>query len=153
MLSTVIAIVGTLLGALLSGVLQQRVNRSEREIALGETRREAQISAVTALAVAVSDHRRAMWELRDAQLTNRDPARVQDLRDESHRTRSAVTEPAVRVTLLITDPAVRTAAQEAVQSTYRMRGARDLDQLETQRAAALTAHDAMVGTAAEHLAA
>ncbi|MER6094201.1 pRL2-23 [Streptomyces bluensis] len=153
MVSTVIAVIGTLLGAIASGLLQHRAAHSVRVEARDDQRRAEQLAAVTDLAVAVSDHRRAMWEVTDAKLTDQPETRVTELRDESHRTRSCITAPAVRVRLLIEDQAVRAAATEAVQATYRMRDAADLAELEAMRQTALATHDAMIEAAARYLAA
>ncbi|QHF97570.1 pRL2-23 [Streptomyces sp. NHF165] len=152
MWTSLIAVIGTLAGAILSGLLQHRVARSDRADAQAEQLRQHRMDAVAALAVALSDHRRAMWQLRDAQLTDQPHQRVEELLDESHHTRSAVTDPAVRLRLLIADPTVRAAAAEAVQATYRMRDAASLDVLQVQRRAALDAHDAMVEAAGRALA-
>jgi hypothetical protein len=153
MIGTVIAVLGTLLGAIASGLLQHRAAHSVRVEAREDERRAEQLAAVTELAVAVSDHRRAMWEVTDATLTGQPEARVIELRDESHRTRSTITAPSVRVRLLIKDQAVRAAATEAVQATYRMRDANDLAELEAARRTALDTHDAMIEAAAQYLAA
>ncbi|WP_030883755.1 hypothetical protein [Streptomyces sp. NRRL S-1868] len=152
MWTSLIAVVGTLAGAIVSGLLQHRVARTDRADARADQLRQHRMDAVTALAVALSDHRRAMWQLRDAQLTDQPDQRVEELLEESHHTRSAVTDPAVRLRLLIADPAVRAAADEAVQATYQMRDAASLDVLQAQRRAALGAHDAMVEAAGRFLA-
>ncbi|MET9293832.1 pRL2-23 [Streptomyces sp. NPDC003077] len=151
MWSTLIAVVGTLAGALVSGLLQHRVARADRIEARREQVRRDRMHAVTSLATALSDHRRAMWELYDATLTDQPAQRVQELRDESHRTRSAITEPAVRVRLLIADEAVRAAAAQATTATYVIRDATGLDDLQARRHAALCAHDAFVDAAGTFL--
>lgn len=148
-----LAVVGTLAGSLLTGLLQHRVARADRADARAEQLRQRRMDAVTALAVALADHRRAMWELMDAVLTGADAQRVVALRDETHRTRSAVTAPAVSLRLLIPDPAARAAADAAVQATYRMRDAASLDALQDARRVALGTHDDMVRAAGAYLAA
>lgn len=150
--ASLVAVVGTLAGALVSGSLQHRVARSDRSDARANQVRLDRIEAVTTLAVALSDHRGAMWHVREAQLTNQDTHRVEELRDESRRTRSSVTAPAVRLRLLIADPAVRTAAREAIDATYAMRGAPTVAALQEQRRTALAAHDRMVDAAGAFLA-
>ncbi|MEU3084703.1 pRL2-23 [Streptomyces diastaticus] len=150
MWQTLIAVLGTLAGALAAGIMQARIARITRDAARADDHRREAIDAVTTLAVAVSDHRRSMWELGDAQLTDADADRIQALRDETHRTRSAVTAPAVRVQLLA--PALQPTAHAAVQATYAMRQPTNLDELETLRATALTAHDELVATATTTLA-
>ncbi|WP_030547687.1 hypothetical protein [Streptomyces albus] len=151
MLTTVIAVLGTLAGALVSGLLQHRAARSDRADARGEQLRRDRMDAVTALAVAVSDHRRSMWNRRNAELTGAPAARIEELRDEAHRTRSAITDPAVRLRLLIADEAVRAAAVEATEATYRMRDAADVAGLQSMRRAALSAHDDFVNVAGAYL--
>lgn len=153
MWASLIAVFGTLAGALVSGRLAHRAARSDRAEGRTEQLRRDRIDSVTALAVAVADHRRAMWELVDAQLTGQPDQRVRDLRDESHRTRSMVTEPAVRVRLLIAAPTVRAAAEAAVRTTYVMRDAASLEALQDQRASALEAHDVFVNSAGTYLTA
>ncbi|MDJ1136390.1 pRL2-23 [Streptomyces iconiensis] len=152
MWTSLVAVIGTLAGALVSGLLQHRVARTDRSDARAEQLRRDRMDAVTALARSVSDHRRAMWQVRDAELTGQSAERVEELRDESHRTRSEITDPAVRLKLLFTDSAVRTAAQEAAQATYRMRECTTLDQLQAGRAAALAAHDDFVSVCGDFLA-
>lgn len=151
MWGSIIAVVGTLLGATVAGIIQHRADRTARTAQTEDARRERVVTAITDLATAVSNHRRAMWALRDAQLTGQSEERVRALLDESHRTRADITGPAVQVRLLARSSDIRAAAHEAVQSTYRMRDAADLDVLETQRATALDAHDQFVEIAARSL--
>ncbi|MGY1437160.1 pRL2-23 [Streptomyces reniochalinae] len=152
MWASLIAVIGTLTGALLSGLLQHRAVHTERADARRQALRRDQLDAVTALAVAVSDHRRTMWESRQAMLAGADAARVLELREAAHETRSAITAPAVRIRLLIRDADTRAAADEAALATYRMRDAADLDELTALRSEALAAHDAFVSCAGMALA-
>ncbi|PJT46520.1 pRL2-23 [Streptomyces albidoflavus] len=151
MLATLLAVAGTLLGALVSGLLQHHLARAARAEAHAAQHRTAQLDAVTHLADALSAHRRAMWAVLDATHTGTDPDRVTDLRDESHRTRAAVTAPAVRIRLLIADQTVRDAATTAITATYAIRDAADPTHLDALRQAALSAHDHLVEEAARHL--
>ncbi|MDJ1138163.1 pRL2-23, partial [Streptomyces iconiensis] len=61
MWTSLVAVIGTLAGALVSGLLQHRVARTDRSDARAEQLRRDRMDAVTALARSVSDHRRAMW--------------------------------------------------------------------------------------------
>ncbi|MFL4497375.1 pRL2-23 [Streptomyces sp. VTCC 41912] len=145
MATTLITTVGRLLGALIRyfGAAQGRAHDAQ------VARRAEQVDAVTALSVTVSDHRRAMWQHQDAVLTGAPAARVEELRAAQHQTRSAIAQPAVQVALLV--PAARGEADAAVRATYAIRGARDLEDLEDRRAAALAAHDRMVARMVRHL--
>ena len=150
MTEALVAVVGTLAGGLLTGLLQHRTARTGRTAARAEHLRQERLDAVTALAVALSDHRRAMWHVRHADLTAAPADRVRELRDESHRTRSALTSPAVRIRLLIPDAAVRGAAEAAVAATYALREAADIHALQRGRCTARDLHDDFVDIAGSY---
>ncbi|MGW4914151.1 hypothetical protein [Streptomyces sp. NPDC004270] len=60
MLATVLAVMGTLLGSIVTGTFQHlAVGRAERAAATEQVRR-GRLDAVTTLASAGSDHRRAL---------------------------------------------------------------------------------------------
>ncbi|MFF7341487.1 pRL2-23 [Streptomyces sp. NPDC008163] len=145
---TLIAVFGTLAGTLVAGFVQARIARSARDATRADDRRRDCVNAVIDLAVALSAHRRAMWELGDARLTGADEERIQALRDESHRTRGSITAPAARVQLLA--PVAQEAARLAVQATYAMRNPTDEHELEALRRGALETHDALLATAGRH---
>ncbi|MFK0113951.1 hypothetical protein [Streptomyces sp. NPDC091217] len=151
--ATVLAIVGTLLGTVVSGLFQHTsAGRTER-VGRAEQLRKDQLEAATALAVAISDHRAAMWVRGDALLKG-DPAdRVRELRIRTQETRSAVTRPLIALRLHIVDPAVQAAAGAMVTATYAMRDSYDSTEDLTQaRETAMHAHDTFVATAAAFLA-
>ncbi|MEV5982856.1 hypothetical protein [Streptomyces sp. NPDC052114] len=156
MLSTlgpaVLAIVATLLGAIVTGRFQERAAERSVRVNHGESIRRDRLEAVTALACAVSDHRRALWTRGDAVLKNADTQRIEALRGESHMTRSAVTRPLVALRVLIEDQVVRTAADRMITLTYAVRNAyATSEELTTAREAAKAAHDTFVDTAARFL--
>lgn len=152
MTTAVIAVLGTLLGAVVSGLFQHLAAGRTEKVARTEQLRRDRLEAVTALATAISDHRAAMWARGDAVLKN-DPAdRARDLKTRSHATRSAVTRPLIALRLHITDPAVRQAADAMVAATYAMRDAyATTDDLTQARETALVAHDQFVDAAAQYL--
>ncbi|MFH8797699.1 hypothetical protein [Streptomyces sp. NPDC017941] len=152
MFTTIVAVAGTLLGAIVSGWFQHRAAGRSEKVARTEQNRRDQLEAVTALAVAISDHRAAMWARGDARLKGDPPDRLRDLQTRSHATRSAVTRPRVALRLHVTDPATRQAADAMVSTTYAMREAyTSTDDLTRAREAALQAHDRFVDVAALHL--
>ncbi|MFC8493963.1 hypothetical protein ACFUJU_24800 [Streptomyces sp. NPDC057235] len=149
-----LAILGTLLGAIVSGRFQERA--AERAVRIGhsETIRRDRLEAVTALAVAVSDHRRTLWDRGEAILKGADAELIQALRVESRATRAAVARPLVSMRVLITDRTVREAADRMITLTYAIREALDDAQaLATARQEAVAAHDEFVNTAARYLTA
>ncbi|MFG3492792.1 hypothetical protein [Streptomyces sp. NPDC047972] len=152
LVTAALAIIGTLLGAIVSGRFQERA--AERAVRVGhtETIRRDRLEAVTALAVAVSDHRRTLWRRGEAVLKGDDDALVQALHAESQATRAAVARPLVTMRVLITDPAVRDAADRMITLTYAIRESLDNAQaLASARQEAVAAHDAFVDTAARYL--
>ncbi|MGW4232233.1 hypothetical protein ACWEF9_23585 [Streptomyces sp. NPDC004980] len=87
MLATAIAVLGTLLGAIVAGAFQQKTaGRAERAATTAQLRRD-RLDAVTELAAAGSDHRRAMWMRGEAVLNGAPAEQVQELRRASVRQR------------------------------------------------------------------
>ncbi|MEU1077952.1 MULTISPECIES: hypothetical protein [unclassified Streptomyces] len=152
LVTAALAIVGTLLGSIVSGRFQERAAERSVRVSHGEAIRRDRLEAVTALACAVSDHRRAMWMRGDETLKGASTERIEALRGESHMTRSAVTRPLVALRVLIEDQAVRAAADEMVTLTYALRDAyATTEALTAAREAAKVAHDAFVDVAAGYL--
>ncbi|MGY4973492.1 hypothetical protein ACWGCC_30495 [Streptomyces nigrescens] len=153
LVTAALAIVGTLLGAVVSGRFQERAADRAIRVSTGEALRRDRLEAVTALACAAADHRRAMWMRADADLAYASADWITALRAESHTTRSAINRPMVALHVLITDPAVRAAADRMVTLTYAMRNADTTETLTTAREAAKAAHTEFVETAAGYLTA
>ncbi|MFF3958788.1 protein kilB [Streptomyces sp. NPDC001890] len=180
MLSTVIAVVGTLLGAVVAGLIQHRTARTARSEARDDHRRDRELEAVTAFASAVAGHRRAMAvreELRlsgadlDAvaafasavaghrramavreglRLDGADPETLTAARVESHTTRAAIEAPKVQVLILV--PSLAAAAEEATRATFALRNAPDRLTLDALREDAVKATDQFVAAAARYFA-
>ncbi|MEV6549261.1 hypothetical protein AB0M57_11170 [Streptomyces sp. NPDC051597] len=162
LVTAALAIVATLLGAMVSGRFQERAAERQVRAAHGEAIRRDRLEAATALACAASDHRTTMWRRGDAVLKQAGSDRIEVLRGESHMTRSAVTRPLVALRILIEDQAVRAAADRMITLTYAIRraipaAAADIDRqaakhrLTEAREAAKTAHDDFVNTVARYL--
>ncbi|MFD8964405.1 hypothetical protein ACFV0C_05260 [Streptomyces sp. NPDC059568] len=151
MLATTLAILGTLLGAIVSGAFTLRTAGRAERVARQEQLRRDRLDAVIELATRVSDHRRTMWKRGNARLKGAPAERYEELRDKSHDTRGTVTRPLVAVRILIPDPVVRTAADEMITATYAMRDAfTSSDELTAARTAAMLAHDRFVDTVAAY---
>ncbi|MEV4974880.1 protein kilB [Streptomyces scopuliridis] len=146
MVASLIAVLGTLLGSVTAYVLQQRSARTERAESRTETAQRDRIAAVTAVAVALNDHRRAMWVREDLRLSGADEAAFQAARAESHITRSALTAPLVTVEILA--PELAEAATAAARAAYAMRNAADAHALTALRTEAMDAADRLVRQAA-----
>ncbi|WP_217207721.1 protein kilB [Streptomyces sp. AC550_RSS872] len=147
MLTALIAVLGTLSGSLLTGVIQHASQRAARRADEAERALSEGLTAVAELAAALADHRRAMWVREDLRLRGEDWA---EARAESHRTRSAITVPLLRVQLLM--PSVAAAARAAVDATYAMRRPSHESELAGCRDIAIQATDALVTAAGRYLA-
>ncbi|MEU2265231.1 pRL2-23 [Streptomyces olindensis] len=153
MWTTVVAVLGTLLGAVVAGVIQHRTARAGRAQDRAEALWRDRLDAITALAACATEHRRVLYAQQDAQLhaLRTDPDHLAALKEERYATRSATTAQLVRLHLLIVDPAVRQAAADLVTATYNLRDLADADDIEAHRLAAVAAHDTFVDTAADYL--
>lgn len=149
MFTAIVAVLGTLAGSLLTGILQHYSQRATRRAEEAAARSSEGLSAVGDLAAALADHRRAMWVREDLRLRREDWT---EARAESHRTRSAITVPLLRVQLLV--PEVAPAARVAVQATYGLRGGWESGEtgLAARREHAIAKTDEFVAAAGRHLA-
>lgn len=139
MLTTIVAILGTLAGAVITGTFAHLTQRSHQADAKATARRTEGINAVTDLVTALADHRRAMWVREDLRLRGQD---WDEARAASHATRSAITAPLLRVAILL--PELAPAAQTAARATYGLRGAGDEGGLRIAREHAITLSDQLV---------
>ncbi|MFD3848751.1 protein kilB [Streptomyces microflavus] len=146
MWGSVIAVLGTLLGSVTAYVLQQRTARKDRAEVRGYEERRDWIAAVTALTVALADHRRSMWVREDLRLAGASDADYQAARAASHNTRSALTAPLT--TLAILAPELARVAQGAADATYALWNTENRELLDFYRGAAIEAADELVRAAA-----
>lgn len=146
MWGSVIAVLGTLLGSVTAYMLQQRTARKDRAEVRGYEERRDRIAAVTALTVALADHRRSMWVREDLRLSGAPDADYQAARAASHNTRSALTAPLT--TLAILAPDLAGVAQDAAGATYALRNTENRELLDSYRRAAIEAADDLVRAAA-----
>ncbi len=144
----VIAVLGTVLGAVVSGRFQERAAGRTEAAVRAEERHLRQFDAVLDLTEAISDHRTAMWARGEALLKGDDDQRRRDLQTASHATRPAITRPLNALRMLIDDPALHASVNAMVTATFAMRAAYDTsEELTAAREAALAAHDGFVSTA------
>ncbi|WUD93817.1 protein kilB [Streptomyces anulatus] len=127
-------------------MLQQRTARRDRAEVRGYEERRDRIAAVTALTVALADHRRSMWVREDLRLSGASDADYQAARAASHNTRSALTAPLT--TLAILAPDLAGVAQDAAGATYALRNTENRELLDFYREAAIEAADDLVRAAA-----
>ncbi|WP_433341987.1 hypothetical protein [Streptomyces sp. CA-253872] len=150
MVTTALAVLGTLLGATVTGFFQHlAAGRTERAAARARSRQDA-LDAVADLVAADSAHRQALRMRLEAKLSGTaTDAELFELRTASHITRAATKRPYALVRLLVPDPGVKAAADAMITATYGMRKAATLRERETAQERARAAHDRFVDTAAE----
>jgi hypothetical protein len=142
---TIIAVAGTLLGGLLTALVQSRSTRADRKAARADRRADDLRAALGALVAAIGDHRRTMWHREHLRLTGAPAEAVGTARAASHTTRSAVTAPLVAVSVL--EPGLADTARAAATSAFELRGAADLDALANLREHSITATNDLVAAA------
>jgi len=139
--TSLVAVLGTLAGGGLTATVQGRLARVSRR----EARRADALAAVTQLAAALANHRRAMWVVEDRRLSGAPARDVDEAQTKRHDTRAAIEIPLHTVAILV--PALAKPAEEAAQATFAMRNAADLDTLSTLRQAAKDTHGRFVAAA------
>ncbi|MFH8797580.1 hypothetical protein [Streptomyces sp. NPDC017941] len=152
LITTALAVLGTLAGATVSGRAQERAAAQVVRVQTDEDLRRDRTEAVIELACAASDHRRALWRRGDAVLKDASTQRTESLREESHLTRGALNRPLIALRVLIEDQDVRAAADHMVTLTHAIRDAYATARaLTAAREAAMVAHDQFVDAAARYL--
>jgi hypothetical protein len=152
MWTSIIAVVGTLAGGLLTGGLQARITRAARREEQVMRRHDAQVNAVVALVAALEEHRRAMWTREDIRLNHgADNDAYAEARATSHATRVGVSEPMTRLAILAPD--LHQPAKDAATAVYAMRGVSDHTTLNALYEGALQSSDRLVAAAGAYPAA
>ncbi|MFD6152824.1 hypothetical protein [Streptomyces sp. NPDC060243] len=149
-LTTALAVLGTLLGATVTGFFQHlAAGRTERAAARARSRQDA-LDAVADLVAADSAHRQALRMRLEAKLSGTaTDAELFELRTASHITRAATKRPYALVRLLVPDPGVKAAADTMITATYDMADAATPAALDTAQEWSRAAHDHFIDTAAE----
>ncbi|MFJ6758839.1 MULTISPECIES: hypothetical protein [unclassified Streptomyces] len=143
---SIVAVLGTLAGALTAGLLQQRAARTARAEQRADAHRQDQLGAVTDFAAALDAHRSAMFHRERLTLTDAGTEHQLEAQTKSHDTRAAITAPHVRLQVLV--PELVGPAQRAADATYALRNATGRTELDALRRAAKEASTAFVAAAA-----
>ncbi|MFG2334945.1 hypothetical protein [Streptomyces yangpuensis] len=146
MWASIIAVLGTLAGALTAGILQHRAAHTARAEQRADGHRQDRLAAVTEFAAALDAHRSAIFHRERLALTQAGTEYEMEARTKSHDTRAAITAPHVRLQVLV--PELAGPAQQAADATYALRRAAGRSELDTLRRAAKEASEAFVAAAA-----
>ncbi|WP_455352112.1 protein kilB [Streptomyces sp. SYSU K217416] len=147
---SIIAVVGTLLGGALTGLLQIKSARIAQQAARAEQRAEALRRALGELVAALGDHRRAMWHRQVLCLDGANEEAIEAARTASRATRSAVTGPLVAVSVL--EQALAEPARRAALAAFNLRNATNHADLASCREAAIAAAEELVAAAGRAMA-
>ncbi|MEO3974934.1 hypothetical protein [Streptomyces sp. CAU 1734] len=151
--TAVIAVAGTLLGAIVAGRAQQRAAAAAAVAATAQDVRRDQLAAIADLAAAVSDHRRTLWIRQRARAEGVSAERLAELGAECFITRAAVTRPLTVLRVLVVDADVRAAVDRMVEVTFAIRETEwTVEAADAARAAAVVADDDFVEAAGRYLA-
>ncbi|MEB8342754.1 hypothetical protein [Streptomyces endophyticus] len=133
--TSVIAVLGTLLGATLSHVLQSRTAARGQDFARAERLRQERIDAYCAFGGALANYRRGQLDRWFPEHVDRpgETADVHELRREAYRLRAAAMEAMFRVELLTESPPLTALAQDAMASVDRITTADDREELRVIR--------------------
>ncbi|MBO1333196.1 hypothetical protein [Streptomyces sp. VRA16 Mangrove soil] len=136
-ITSVIAVLGTLLGAALTPVLQGRATARSERFAREERLRQERIDAYCAFGGALANYRRGQLDRWFRRLEERsaDPADVHELRREAQRLRAAAIEAMFRVELLTDAPGLIAKARGAFAAVDDLSRTDDRNELAAARAA------------------
>ncbi|MFF3678141.1 hypothetical protein ACFYYS_29725 [Streptomyces sp. NPDC002120] len=145
---SIVAVLGTLAGALTAGLLQHRSARTARAEERAVSHRQDQLGAVTDFAAALDAHRSAMFHRERLTMTEAGAGAEHrlDAQTRSHDTRAAITAPHIRLQVLV--PELAGPAQLAADATYGLRKAMDRAELDARRHEAKEASAAFIAAAA-----
>ncbi|MFJ3193759.1 hypothetical protein ACIQKE_36380 [Streptomyces griseoviridis] len=150
MFATLIAVLGTLAGALVAGLMQHVTTSRTARAAAAERRREALAAAVPALLAAIVRHREQQY----LKIENRAEGRADtpEARQARYAARSAVTSAMDTLHMVTTNAALLTVAQDAVNTAMAI-GDVPADEVAAAGRRARVAHTALRLEAARHLTA
>jgi hypothetical protein len=146
-LTSLIAVLGTLAGGSLTGYIQSRTARVQREDTHRRTQQDNAVNAFAEFVAAVDKHRGVMWEAEKRrfpdQVDGTEPRRLPNGADEvdspeTRASRADVSAPLHRFCLLV--PALAEQARQLARATYAIRSCPTRKELDIRRQAA---HDAM----------
>ncbi|MGK5530455.1 hypothetical protein [Streptomyces sp. URMC 129] len=113
----VVAVVGTLLGSVITHVFQRLASERGELFARSEALRQERIATYSAFAAAVEDYRRGQADRWFRRLEDPEGEAFAAAREEAHRLRTAARQALYRVKLLTDDDEVVLAAEHAYQCT------------------------------------
>ena len=151
LLTAVIAVLGTLLGSIVTYVFQRRSTERAAAFAYVERQRQERLDSYSGFAGALVRYRQAEVDRWHRWSEDPDGEPHQLAKAETHRRRAEAFDALFRVQLLTDDSEVRQAATDAVDVISEVHRAADLADREVRGKAARDAIDRFVAVAATRL--
>ncbi|MFI5755047.1 hypothetical protein [Streptomyces sp. NPDC051569] len=145
--TSVVAVGGTLLGAVVTHLFQRLASRRGELFARSEALRQERIATYSAFAAALEEYRRGQTERWYRKQQDPVGEAFVAVRDEAHRLRTAARQVLYRVTLLTDDREVILAAERAYQCTRDVSTAQDRAEHDAGDARARQAIEAFISRA------
>lgn len=123
--TALIAVIGTLLGSVATHFFQRQAADRTAALTRAEQLRQERISAYSDFAGALVDYRRAQNDRWHRKAEAPDSADAKNSRLDSYPLRSAARQALIRVQLVCADREAVGLAQDALDFTHSMHGARD----------------------------
>jgi hypothetical protein len=145
--TSVVAVVGTLLGAAVTHGFQRLADRRGEMFARSEALRHERMAAYSAFAAAVEEYRRGQAERWYRKLEDPEGEGFARARDEAHRLRTVARQALYRVKLVTDDAGVVRAAENAYRRMWDVSNAEEQEDHEARDVRAREALDAFVADA------
>ncbi|MEU7134917.1 hypothetical protein [Streptomyces sp. NPDC046261] len=145
--TSVVAVVGTLLGSVITHTFQRFASRRSELFTRSEALRQERIATYSAFAAAAEDYRHGQAERWYRKQEDPDGEAFIAARDEAHRLRTAARQALYRVKLLTDEGEVILAAERAYRCTWEVSNAQDQANRDARDAEARRAIEAFVSHA------
>lgn len=144
-----VAVVGTLLGAVVTYAFQRDASRRSERFARAEALRRERVGAYSEFAGVLEDYRRGQAERWYRGVGDPGGEGFLRARDEGHRLRTQARQALYRVRLLTDDDGVSRAAEQAYRCTWEVSNAEDQPGHDARDAEARQAIEAFVAHASQ----
>ncbi|MEU5832858.1 hypothetical protein ABZ820_04090 [Streptomyces diacarni] len=146
--ASVIAVVGTLLGSVITHVFQRLASQRGEDFTRAETLRQERVAVYSAFAAATEDYRRGQADRWYRRKENPDGPAYVTARDEAHRLRTVARQELYRVRLVTDRGDVQSAAFRAYDCVRDVSDATEQEAHDAKDAAAKEGIEAFVNAAA-----
>ncbi|MZD06581.1 hypothetical protein GTW43_15970 [Streptomyces sp. SID5785] len=151
--TSLIAVLGTLLGSLLTHLFQRRTALHTERFTRGERLRQERVEAYGTFAGALANYRRGQMDYWFARERGRlaEGETLHEVRREAQRLRATALEAMFRAEMLTPSPALDAAGRDALRAVDRISSASDQDELQPAREDSRTAIYHLAAASRRHI--